>query len=113
MESEARLREIIKEELDHYMENQMAEMAKRFSTELINENGNSSVKQSGNGFVYVDNTGIAYALTLFFYQFMSEQYQQDIHLDQILTRLDQHVSENRKMFEDVINYFADESQHSQ
>ncbi|MGP4039454.1 hypothetical protein ACTWP4_06010 [Gracilibacillus sp. D59] len=107
MEHENELRALIKEELDHYMQNHFSELVKHFTTELINENGNSSVKQSGNGFVYVDNTGIAYALTLFFYHFMSENSQQHINLDQILARLDKHIDDNRKMFEDTIQSLKD------
>ena len=107
MEKESELRALIKEELDHYMQNHFSELVKYFTTELTNENGNSSIKQSGNGFVYVDNTGIAYAMTLFFYHFMSRDNQQNINLDQILERLDEHIGDNRKMFEDTIQSLKD------
>lgn len=107
MEGETELRALIKEELDDYMQSHFKELLKSFKTELTNENGNSNIKQSGNGIVYVDNTGIAYALTLFFYHFMSKDNQEHINLDQILARLDDHIGDNRKMFEDTIQSLKD------
>ncbi|WP_153462890.1 hypothetical protein [Sediminibacillus terrae] len=102
MGNDVKLRLIIQEEVESYMKNHLADIAKHYSTEMTNENGNSSVKQSGNGIVYVDNTGIAYALALFFYHFMAEQYKTDIDLEDILSKLNEHTSENRRMFEEVI-----------
>ncbi|SDM29648.1 hypothetical protein [Sediminibacillus halophilus] len=107
MGNDAKLRSIIQEEVESYMKNHLADIAKNYSTELSNENGNSSVKQSGNGIVYVDNTGIAYALALFFYHFMADQYKTDINLEDILSKLNEHTSENRKMFEEVIQSISD------
>lgn len=109
MEHETDLRALIREELDSYMKDHLLEIAKNFSSVLTNENGNSSIKQSGNGFVYVDNTGIAYALTLFFYHFMSKENQQNINLDEILARLDAHIGDNRRMFEETIQSLTDNS----
>ncbi|WP_117169781.1 hypothetical protein [Paraliobacillus sediminis] len=107
MEYETELRALVKEELEDYMQNQFRDLAKNVTTDLTNENGNSSIKQSGNGFVYVDNTGIAYALSLFFYHFMSEEGKQNIHIDQILAKLDDHIGDNRKMFEATIQSLRD------
>ncbi|MBO8155515.1 MAG: hypothetical protein H0Z32_03545 [Bacillaceae bacterium] len=107
MEMNEDLRALIQKEIDHYFRNHMEDLAKHFTAELTNENGNSSVKQSGNGIVYVDNTGIAYAMALFFYHFMSDQFQKNINLEDILARLDEHIGENRKMFEEAIQSLTD------
>lgn len=70
------------------------------------ENGNASVKQSGNGIVYVDNTGIAYAFMLFYQFFMKDQLG-EADFNELLDRLDGIIKDNRKEFNDVINKFRE------
>ncbi|ENH96273.1 hypothetical protein J416_11662 [Gracilibacillus halophilus YIM-C55.5] len=108
MAKETELRSMIQEELDHYMKNHIGELAKHFATELTNENGNSSIRKSGNGIVYIDNTGIAYAMTLFFYYTMNEEQQNNIDLHQILSSLQDHVAHNRQSFEETMQSFMEE-----
>lgn len=83
--------------------NQQSEDIGEIINDLKNENGNSTVKQSGNGIVYVDNTGIAYALVLFYHQIMSQHYKQTVNIDEILNRLDGLINGNRQVFVDLVN----------
>ncbi|AKG34856.1 hypothetical protein [Paenibacillus durus] len=92
--------------VEHIITRQIKQLQEKFfgklNADLKNENGNASVKQSGNGIVYVDNTGIAYAMVLFYYHFMDEEHKKAMNIDEILGRLDGIISENRKTFTDVI-----------
>lgn len=78
------------------------EMVNNTSMDIRTENGNASIKQSGNGFVYVDNTGIAYAFMLF-YKYMMKEQSEDKHYDELLKDLEKLIVENRKTYTDAIN----------
>ncbi|SER75991.1 hypothetical protein SAMN04487944_109152 [Gracilibacillus ureilyticus] len=82
--------QMVKESLDKYFK-------EFWQAEIINENGNSSVKQSGNGIVYVDNTGIAYAFMLFYQYFMKDQLDNS-QFNQLLQKLDKVIVDNRNEF---------------
>jgi uncharacterized membrane protein YgaE (UPF0421/DUF939 family) len=95
-------KEIIKEIVAKQIEQQMKEFVTKITNETINENGNSSIKNSGNGFVYVDNTGIAYAMILFYKQFIENQNVDSNSYDSILEKLENLITENRKLFKEMI-----------
>lgn len=81
-------------------------MEKYVHTDVKAENGNASVKHSGNGIVYVDNTGIAYAFMLFYQYFMKDQLGEKDFND-LLDRLNEIIDDNRKAFKEVISEFKD------
>jgi hypothetical protein len=103
-------------EVEQMIENLVSKYVKQYTeqflgqttAELRNENGNATIRQSGNGIVYVDNTGIAYAMVLFYYHFMPKEYRKEIDIENILQRLDGIIGENRKIFTDAVQLLKDE-----
>ncbi|MGP7819782.1 hypothetical protein [Niallia sp. 01092] len=79
---------------------------KYLHTDIKNENGNASIKHSGNGIVYVDNTGIAYAFMLFYQYFMKDQLGEKDFND-LLDKLDKIINDNRNAFVDVMKDFKE------
>jgi hypothetical protein len=101
--NETELKQLIENAVARYVK----QYAENFTAELRNENGNSTVKQSGNGIVYVDNTGIAYAMILFYFHFMPEEYREKMNIDVLFKRLDGIMGENRKIFTETIQSLQD------
>lgn len=94
--------QLVEKIVSHHMKQYAENFTGKLMADITTENGNSMIKQSGNGIVYVDNTGIAYAMILFYYHLMDEENRTGINIDGILSRLDGIISENRKTFTDVI-----------
>ncbi|MCP8615997.1 hypothetical protein [Salirhabdus salicampi] len=96
----------IKAYIDQLIEDRVREyvdqMLGPITNDLRNENGNSTVKQSGNGIVYVDNTGIAYALVLFFQYMIGDKMKTNLDAETLMTRLEKQMEDNRNMFEGLI-----------
>jgi hypothetical protein len=95
------LEELVDSMVEKSLKKHLDEMLGMMSAEIKNENGNASIKQSGNGIVYVDNTGIAYAFILFYQYFMKEKIK-DTDFDQMLDKLNNIVDDNRNSFKEVI-----------
>ncbi|OCA86594.1 hypothetical protein [Bacillus sp. FJAT-27986] len=98
------IKDMVEEQVKQYFE----QIENNFSAVLKNENGNASVKQSGNGIVYIDNTGIAYAMILF-YQYFIGKNDDKIDIDSLFIRLDALLDENRKSFKDLIKSINSEA----
>ncbi|MGM9986178.1 MAG: hypothetical protein ACI35O_03015 [Bacillaceae bacterium] len=98
------IKDIVAEEIQKHIE----KIENKFSAELKNENGNASIKQSGNGIVYIDNTGIAYAMLLF-YQYFIGKDDDKVDVDSLFKRLDSLLEENRNTFKDLIKSLNNES----
>lgn len=102
--------ESINTDLEHLIDQYVKKSIKKYLDEMVinssmdirTENGNASIKQSGNGFVYVDNTGIAYAFMLF-YKYMMKDHSEDKHYDELLRDLEKLIKDNRKTYTDAIN----------
>nr|WP_106779292.1 hypothetical protein [Lysinibacillus timonensis] len=101
--------EFVNEELEQLIDQYVHKSIKKYIDEIVNntsvdirtENGNASIKQSGNGFVYVDNTGIAYAFMLF-YKYMMKDQSEDKHYEELLRDLEKLINDNRKTYTDAI-----------
>lgn len=100
---------LIKEMVEKHVKKYLEQIENNFSAELKNENGNASVKQSGNSIVYIDNTGIAYAMLLF-YQYFIKKNDDKIDIDSLFIRLDALLDENRKPLKDLIKSFNSEAE---
>lgn len=98
---------LIKELVENHVQKYLEQIENNFTAELINENGNASVKQSGNGIVYIDNTGIAYAMLLFYQHFIRKS-DDEMDVESLFDRLDALLDENRKSFKDLIRTLNDD-----
>ena len=101
-QNEQEVERLVEKIVGQHMKKIVENFTGKLSADITTENGNSIIKQSGNGIVYVDNTGIAYAMILFYYHMMDEKHKSGINIDDILSRLDGNMAENRKTFTDVI-----------
>lgn len=89
---------VVDEKLEKYF-NQI----KQSSTEISNLNGTASIIKSGNSIVYIDNSGTAYAMLLVFNQMMNEKEQKNMNIDEVLSKMEERMSRNRKNFEELIS----------
>ena len=96
-EFESFLERMIEKSIKKYMDDFLLNLP----MEIINENGNSSIKQSGNSIVYVDNTGIAYVLLLF-HQFFMKDHLDEKEYKNLLNKIEKMMEENRKTFKKAI-----------
>lgn len=87
--------------IEHSIDEHIKELSNTITTQLTNENGNASIKQSGNGIVYVDNTGIAYAFILFYQHFMKTNHNED-DVEGLLEKLEKLIEGNRSTFKEYI-----------
>jgi hypothetical protein len=90
---------VVEEKMDKYF----ARLSKSQITEVSNENGTASILKSGNSIVYIDNSGIAYAMLLFFYHTMSDKEKEAIKVEGILRNIEEKMANNRMKFEELIN----------
>ncbi|MER1987576.1 MAG: hypothetical protein ABS948_16985 [Solibacillus sp.] len=92
--------------IDHYVKKSIDkykdELVHNTSMDIRTENGNASIKQSGNSLVYVDNTGIAYAFMLF-YKYMVKDQSDVKHYDELIKDLEKLIIDNRKTYMDALN----------
>ena len=93
--------------IDEKISNYLNRLTKESTTEINNENGTASILKSGNSIVYIDNSGIAYAMLLFFYQMMSEKEQKGINIDDLLGKIEERMSKNRRGFEELLSSIND------
>ncbi|QED49081.1 hypothetical protein [Cytobacillus dafuensis] len=93
--------------IEHSIDKRINDLSNTVSAKLTNENGNASIKQSGNGIVYVDNTGIAYAFILFYQHFMKTTENKD-DMNGLLEKLEKLIEDNRSTFKDYISNFKKE-----
>jgi hypothetical protein len=87
--------------IEHSIDKHIKELSNTITTQLTNENGNASIKQSGNGIVYVDNTGIAYAFILFYQHFMKTTNNED-DVKALFEKLEKLIEGNRTTFQEYI-----------
>jgi hypothetical protein len=91
----------VEQMINHSIDERIKEFSNTMNTQLTNENGNASIKQSGNGIVYVDNTGIAYAFILF-YQYFMKTTNNEADVTELLDKLEKLIAGNRGSFQEYV-----------
>ncbi|MBE4909428.1 hypothetical protein IMZ08_15355 [Bacillus luteolus] len=101
-ERELEMIQLFEKVVDEKLEKHFNQL-KQSTTEISNANGTASILKSGNSIVYIDNSGIAYAMLLFFYQMMNEKDQKNLDMNEVLSKIEERMSKNRKSFEELIS----------
>ncbi|MEN2766683.1 hypothetical protein [Ornithinibacillus xuwenensis] len=92
------IEQLVENSVHKYLDDVLGNLA----MDIKNENARSSIKQSGNGIVYIDNSGIAFAFLLFFRYFMKDQINEEDFQD-LQSKIETLMEGNRNSFVQALN----------
>ncbi|MFS1514391.1 hypothetical protein VQL36_18475 [Chengkuizengella sp. SCS-71B] len=107
MMDEKKIEELIDKSITKYISEFSKQIDSLLTIDLRNENGNSKINKSGNSFVYVDNSAIAYAIVLLLQQSLINKTEKDNNIETMIGYFDKITDYNRETLEHFIHSFEE------
>ncbi|MDX8366883.1 hypothetical protein [Cytobacillus sp. IB215665] len=108
MINQREVEQLIDKTVAKYMSEFSKQIESLLTADLRNENGNSKIIKSGNSFVYVDNSAVAYAIVLLFQHFSSNGTTNHKDIQGLVDRLEGMITHNREELENLVQSFKEE-----